>query len=258
MIQAICRSIAAIHCTAFAWCATVGGEPLSVVDSFQNRLGRITTFTASVERHQTYRGARRLGRGSVVFDRSRGNVYDYRTPGRFLFFSSDSAAWGVNRKKRTGWKTSGPPGPQLRQRVDPLFRLLRLCAIDKKHFIYRGNSGDLLLFSLPLDDGGECCAGFDADSFQCRIIEMFDSTGALTDKTVFAYGRLTSDALLPAAITVSEPIGTEVSVDSILLKKPRINVKVQDAVFTRPPAISWKAWRGGTLFQQQFDTVPGR
>ncbi|MBN1309024.1 MAG: hypothetical protein JXA18_13960 [Chitinispirillaceae bacterium] len=259
MIPAICRSIPALLCVVGSWRFGAAGEPSTVIDSFQNRLSRIGTFTVSVERLQTYRGVRRTGGGSVVFDRHIGCLYAYQTPGTYLFFSGDSAIWGVDLEKRTGWREkASPPGADLRRRIDPLLRLFGLLAIDKKNFTYRGNSGDLLLFSLPADGAAECCAGFDAATFQCRIIETFDATGALLDKTAFAYRRQGDNAIFPAKITITERIGTEVSVDSILLKKPRINGKLPAGAFDVPDGISWRTWQSDSLLKEQFDPVPGR
>ena len=259
MIPAICRSIPVLLCVVAPWCIGAAGEPAAVIDSFQNRLSRISTFTASVERLQTYRGVRRSGRGSFVFDRHHGCLYTYQTPGRYRFFSSDSAIWGVNLEKRTGWRAGAThPGAELRRRIDPLLRLFRLLTIDKKNFTYRGNSDDLLLFLLPAAGAAECCAGFDASMFQCRIIETFDAAGALRDKTIFTYSKRADDAGLPAGITITERIGADVSVDSILLKKPRINIKTPKDTFDVPDGVSWREWQSDSLLQEHFDPVPGR
>ena len=262
MIPAIHRSTSLLFCVVAVWCTNAAGEPSAVIDSFQNRLSRVSVFSASIERLQVYRGVRRSGRGGVVFDRSQGCLYTYQTPGRYRFFSSDSTEWGVNLKKNTGWRErregTAPLGADLRLRINPLLRLFGLLVIDKNKFTYRGNRDDLLLFSLPLPEGRHCCIGFDVPSYQCRIIETFDTTGALLDKTVFAYGKQAVSVGLPANITITERIGAEVSVDSIVLKRPRINAKLPKGAFDVPDGISWRTLQGDSLLKEQFDRVPGR
>ncbi len=165
--------------------------------------------------------------------------------------------YGIDTGKRTGWRTEKrSPDVCLREQIDPLFRLFRLSRIDRTAFVYRGNSDELLLFSSQLPDGRKCTVGFETTSCRCRIIETFDTNGTMIDKTKFTYMKKEAEGVLPTVIIISERIGADVSVDSIVIKKPRVNKTLKRDVYTIPGNVTWRVWPD-SLVQLQFDTIPG-
>ena len=90
--------------------APVTAEPLAVFDSLKEQLCTVSTLSATMERVRTFRSARRLSGGKVIFYRTRGSVYSYRSPGKYLFFCSRSLAYAPGVPSQLA---GGPPAAVL-------------------------------------------------------------------------------------------------------------------------------------------------
>jgi hypothetical protein len=248
------------------WCLVAGascfaaepGGPDAAIDSFRLVVQSVETFTATVERVQSYRQANRSGKGSVTYVRSRGSAYRYRQPGAYLFICNDSAGYGADLRKKSGWQCSGialEKFRNMRRQIDPLYRLLALAEIDVREFIFLGLSGNRLYFSVQPAGALRCNVGFDTESFRCRIVEVFGSTGEVVEKITFDYGTGVP-SLFPVSMVITESAGGSLSIDSISFKRQHNNGRIDSADFEVPRGINWRDCGGG-LSGRDFNPVAG-
>ncbi len=243
--------------SAGVFTAACSEDPFSVLSGFQQQLSAVTTLHATVKRRQIYREVRRDGRGELFHDRSVGTRYEWKSPGHYLFFSSDSIVYGIDLNKRCGWK-SAPPEISLRRQIDPLGRLLQLQSVAPEEFSYRGNNDSLLFFTLATERRTFCTIGIEPGLRRCRIIERFAEKRILLEKTVFSYGNSREQSAVPEAIIISGMYGSDLSVDTITISRRRLNKPVKKEVFSVPGGIHWKeSASADCLPQQELHTAPG-
>lgn len=238
MIRTLMYRIGSIGCVIlFAWNVIFAG-PGAIIDTFKRRLDAISTYSASIERVQHYRNACRVATGNICYDNRHGAVYTWKKPGRYQFFRSDFGAYGINLIKKTGWKTTvGKPVTSLAQEIDPLFRLTQIRTIPTGQLKYRGNNGDILIFSKKYHSNRMLCLGFDAKTNHCILSEIMDKNGTVIEKTKFNYKD--KDALYPDALTITRIIGDTISIDSLHFLKPTLNKKLKKELFSIPKNIAW-------------------
>jgi hypothetical protein len=239
MIKGASRSIGLL--SVILLCSAVAAaEPFSVIDSFKQHVRSITSFSAAVERIQSYRNVERKSMGAMNYDKRYGSLYNWKSPGNYRFFRSDFGAYGVDLKKQHGWKTEfGTPDPEFSRQIDPLYRLVYLLSLSKSQLTYRGNSGDLLVFSMDIGNGKRQFFGFDAISSRCRFIEIADKNGHVFDKTKLYYPPNDTKIPFPVSIVITTLVGSELSVDSVVIKKPQVNKMLERELFAIPANVTW-------------------
>jgi len=214
--------------------------PFSVFEQFQEKIKAVTSFSATIDRSQLFRNVTRASTGSLKFDRHYGSVYNWEAPGKYQFFRSVYGACGIDLKKQSGWKTTvGTPDPYVAQEIDPLFRLTRLSAVSPEKLLYRGNKGDLLIFSMSLSFETKLYLSFDAVSSRCLVTEVINEDGTVLEKTKFLYNEKNEGNCIPEAMVVSRLVGSELSVDSLSFKKPVFNRVMKKELFAIPQDITW-------------------
>jgi hypothetical protein len=232
-------------------------DPFSVFAGFQHRLSRISTLKAAIERRQTYRDFRRNATGVFEFDRSTGTRYEWKTPGHYLFISTDSIVCGIDMNKHCGWKAT--PESLLRRQTDPLGQLLRLQFVPPEEFSYRGNNDSLLFFSLAMERKTFCNIGIDPKTERCRIIEFFEAKGILLEKTIFSFTKKQKATVLPDVVIISKIYGNDLVTDTISIRRLRLNTTVEKKKFTFPEGIIWgKNRTAGCSPQLEFHPAAGR
>ena len=239
MIKAVTRSISIIGCIA-VFSGTLFAEPFSVIDSFRVRIKALASMSASIERVQVYRGVRRASTGALQFDLHYGSVYNWSQPGKYRFFRSVYGACGVDMNKQTGWRTTvGTPDLAVAREIDPLYRFLHIADIPAAKIAYRGNKGDMLVFSTSLGVGKQLCFSFDASSCRCLVAEMIDDDGVVSEKTKFIYNEKRKGQIVPDAMVITSVVGHEVAVDSLVFTRETFNRKIDKEIFAIPREISW-------------------
>lgn len=259
MISAACWSTRLVGILLSAGIVTTlrGEDPFSVLSGFQQQLSGISTLQASITRRQIYRDVARDARGVLHYDRTIGTRYEWKSPGHYLFFSSDSLLYGVDMNKRCGWKDA-LPDPEHRRQTDPLGRLLRLQSVAPEEFSYRGNNDSLLFFTLATERRTFCTIGIEPDLRRCRIIERFAEKRILLEKTVFSYGKSREQSAIPETIIISGMYGSDLSVDTITISRRRLNKPIKKEVFSVSGGVHWKeSASAGSLPQEELHTAPG-
>ena len=241
-----------------AFATTKGDDPFSVLTGFQQQLSRISSLRATVKRRQTYRDVRRDARGILLYDRTLGTRYEWKTPGHYLFLSSDSLLSGIDLNKRCGWKFI-PPDNRLRRQIDPLGRFFRLQSIPPEEFAYRGNSDSLLFFTIAAEHKTFYTIGIEPGSLHCSIIERFGEKQVLLEKTVFTYKKGKEVATLPEAIIITGVYGKDLAVDTITIKSRQLNRQIGKKEFALPEEITWSTGNTkGCSVQQQLHLPASR
>jgi hypothetical protein len=247
-------------CELLLLCAvttTFGEDPVSVLSGILQRLSGINTLHAVVKRRQTYRNVCRDARGILLYDRATGTRYEWKSPGHYLFFASDSLLYGIDMNKRCGWKAGGDR--TLRRQTDPLERLFRLQYIDPGMFTYRGNNDSLLFFSFDGENGTRSTIGIEPARQRCRIIERFDENHVLLEKTVFFWETVRDTSVLPDAIIITGMYGSDLAADTIRFCRQQVDKKVKREEFAIPEGIAWREnGTGGCLPQHQLHPAAGR
>jgi hypothetical protein len=239
MIKAVVRSIPFVALGIGMLCTIAGAEPFSVVDSFKQHLKSVCAFSASIERIQLYRNVERKSTGTMKYDKRYGSVYNWQTPGSYRFYRSDFGAYGVDLKKLQGWKTEfGTPDPEFSRQIDPLYRLMHLLSLSNTRLSYQGNRGDMLIFSTDIGNGKKRCIGFDAITSRCSLIEIVDANGQVCDKTKLYYPSNEPTTPVPESIVVTTLVGSERSVDSVIIRNPEVGA-IEKTAFAIPPNITW-------------------
>lgn len=264
MITAARRSITCIGILLVATAAIPATDtiPLAVLADFQKQLAAVPAFRATIKRKQGLRSVYRNARGSMQFSQSVGSRYEWKTPGHYLFLSSDTLLSGVDLRKKCGWQLRPSDSNGLEERryqTDPLWRLMELCHIDRGRFSYRGNSGSLLFFTIADSIGRSRTISLDAEHLHCGIIERFNGEGVLTEKTVFTYNKKSAAPVLPSTIIITGRCGADLAVDTIRLRRQRITPAIEESSFSIPEGIRWNTGnRSGCSMQQQLDPSSGR
>jgi len=257
MIPETGRSILLLFCCIIIFKFPAAGDPLTVIDSFQYTLSMLPTMHADVVRKQLFRNNIHKAEGRVLFTPKSNCFYNWRSPGAFTLFSSDTLLYGINKKTLHGWRLRNPSTHyDLHTRIDPLHHLFQLLRYKKSAFTFRGTGESLLLFSLPLSLGKKCIIGFETTPYRCRIIETFSYDSTILRKITFNYDPSKKEALIPAIITISEPVGNSIAIDSLFFKRIRKAQGKRSKAFTLPRNITWRNWKEYTRSTEELDTIP--
>lgn len=221
----------------------VAAEPYELLDSALVKCRQLPLLRAHIRRVQHFRNARRVAQGTLLLDRTHGALYDYRAPGRYTFFSSDTLLYGVAYKKNSGWMLRGAcTTNSMREQYDPLYRLLQIAGFATSSFTYRGETGSLLVFSCADEQGGAgvLSIGIDPVRLLCNVIEHFGHDGTLTQKTEFLYGSKGNTCSVPTVLCMHSLVGGELLNDSLYISNVRCEGTKKSACFSLPAAIVWR------------------
>lgn len=217
-------------------------EPHELLDRALGKYRQLPVFRAHIRRVQQFRSTKRVAQGTLLLDRTRGALYDYRAPGRYTFFSGDTLVYGVAVKKHRGWMLRGAcVTSSIREQYDPVFRLLQIAGFATSSFTYRGETGSLLIFSRADEQGGgELSIGIDPVHLQCNVIERIGHDGTLTQKTELLYRNKENACSLPMVLCMHSFIGGETVDDSLYISNLRCDVAIKPECFNLPTAIVWR------------------
>jgi hypothetical protein len=224
-------------------CLQLYANPMSVLGRFQKKVMSVQSLKAVVESSQEYRSVKKQGKGQLWYTRNMGIRYDVSSPGSFAFFNSDALVYGINANRKRGWRMEHMEhDPQLRMKIDPLYRLMYIASADPDKFTYRGTGKGLMLYSMKDDNGLRYEVAIDIHLHCCWLIETFDKKGKLIHKASFAYGTDNDAFGIPRSVTCSEVVGKTVAVDKVTFKRVQVNKRIDRRVFSIPQDIAWRRW----------------